>query len=388
MRPIVSGELSVSEGPPRLARMTEVPVPSQPNEAGIRDARAVLTAFGVTGQSSRAVALTLLALADMRPGRVWAEAAAPLIRTVEIMAWIKSEYGIEYNPNSRETIRDSLIDFRKAGLVAYNPDDPNRPVSSARTCYQLHEDVLNILRGYGSERFACEARSFADAVAASQARGRDLAGRDNLDAFLGGLVESTAGLRAAESAVIDGRRRVLVELRALATAPGVNETAMQAILQDNYWIFGGQYVAVSPRRDLVPMQQHDILLVGADRSLTIIELKGPLDPLFARPRENHLTVSAAVNDAVGQCMNYLRAMDEFSLSLTTRITGELGLDYDFRTADAVVVIGHQDRPGRVPATREQMDQVLRMYNSHLSRIKVKTYADLIDAAERALQFDA
>lgn len=369
--------------------MTEASVPSQPNEAEIRDARAVLAALAVTGQSSQTVAaLTLLALADMRPGRVWSEATAPLIRTVEIMAWIKSEYGIEYRPNSRETIRNSLIDFRKAGLISNNPDDPSRPVNSIRTCYQLREDALNILRGYGSEGFAGEARSFAGSIAASQARGRDLAGERNRDAFLGALVENTAGLRAVESAVIEGRRRVLAELRALATAPDVNETAMQAILQDNYWIFGGQYVAVSPRRDLVPMQQHDILLVGADRSLTIIELKGPRDPLFARPRENHLTVSAAVNDAVGQCMNYLRSMDEFSLSLTTRSSNELGLDFDFRTAEAVVVIGHQDRPGRAAATRAQMDQVLRMYNSHLSRIRVKTYADLIDAAERALQFDA
>ena len=67
---------------------------------------------------------------------------------------------------------------------------------------------------------------------------------------------------------------------------------------------------------------------------------------------------------------------------------DLGLDYDFRRADAVVVIGHQDRPGRVTADRAQTDQVLRMYNSHLSRIKVLTYADLLEAAERALQFDA
>jgi len=189
-------------------------------------------------------------------------------------------------------------------------------------------------------------------------------------------------------AVIEGRRRLLSELQELVTAPAANETAMQQVLQNNHWIFGGQYVGVSPRRDLVPMQQHDILLVAADKNVTIVELKGPGDPLLGRPRNNHLTISSAVNDAVGQCMNYLRSMDEFALSLATRHSIDLALDYDFRRADAIVVIGHPAHPGHITADRVQIDQVVRMYNSHLSRIKVLTYADLLESAGRALQFDA
>ncbi|WP_157734297.1 hypothetical protein [Frankia sp. AvcI1] len=42
----------------------------------------------------------------------------------------------------------------------------------------------------------------------------------------------------------------------------------------------------------------------------------------------------------------------------------------------------------VNVKQEQIDQTLRTYNSHLSRIQVVTYAELLDAAERALKFEA
>lgn len=311
------------------------------------------------------------------------------MRTREIMEWTQAEYGVAYAPNTRETIRRYILsDFVEAGLIAENPDSPSRPGNSPNWCYQLREGALNVLRKYGSAAFAKEASSYAASIIDSLERGRELAIATNRDAILRGLVESAGGLRAAEAAVIEGRRRVLVELRALLAMPDATETAMQKILENNYWVFGGQYVAISPRRGLVPMQQHDILLVTADKSLTIVELKGPCDPLLARPRERHLTVSASVNDAVGQSMNYLRSMDEFGLSMRTAASDELGLDYDFRRADALVVIGNRDHPAKTDAERAQMDRVLRTYNSHLSRIRVLTYTDLLDTAERTLQFDS
>jgi len=81
-------------------------------------------------------------------------------------------------------------------------------------------------------------------------------------------------------------------------------------------------------------------------------------------------------------------MDEFALSLGTRHADDLGVDYDFRRADAIVVIGHPSRPGRVSTDRARIDRVVRMYNSHMTRIRVLTYADLLEASERALQFEA
>jgi hypothetical protein len=381
----------MSRGVPMLSSMSTSLISGLPqNQSKLLEARTLLADLGFdqAQQNDRSV-LVLLALANLAPDLPWAKASAPLLRTTEIMAWIRDRYGVAYAPNTRETIRSfTLLQFLEAGLIAYNPDDPSRSVNSARSCYQLRDEALEVLRRYGSPGFTDTVGRFRAVVASSQSSGRELADQPRLDILLSGLVSKPAGLRAVEVAVIQGRRQILANLQALVTAPDTSEADMQKILQDNHWIFGGQYVGVSPRRDLVPMQQHDILLVAADKSVTIVELKGPNDPLLGQPREQHLTVSSAVNNAVGQCMNYLRSMDEFALSLGTKNADDLGLDYDFRRANAIVVIGHPSRPGKIAADRARIDQALRMYNSHLTRIRVLTYADLLEASERALQFEA
>lgn len=100
-----------------------------------------------------------------------------------------------------------------------------------------------------------------------------------------GFTSTRKGLVAAETAVIRRRRELIANLRALALSEGVNETAMRKALGGNYWLFGGQYVGVAERRDLMPLQQHDIPLISADQSLDIIELKGPEAPLVRRHRK-------------------------------------------------------------------------------------------------------
>jgi len=99
-------------------------------------------------------AQVLLALAALRAEDSWPRASAPRLRTVEIMEWISDEYGTAYKPNTRETIRrQTLHQFLEAGLVAYNPDDPERPVNSPRACYQLEAAALEVVQAYGDARF-------------------------------------------------------------------------------------------------------------------------------------------------------------------------------------------------------------------------------------------
>ncbi|MEV6480280.1 Shedu anti-phage system protein SduA domain-containing protein [Streptomyces sp. NPDC051576] len=216
--------------------------------------------------------------------------------------------------------------------------------------------------------------------------GEMLARRSDIHEVLVGLTSTPTGMLAAESAVIRRRRTLLADLRKLALADDTNETRMQKALDGQYWIFGGQYIGIAARRDLMNLHQHDIPLISADRSLNIIELKGPEAPLVRRPRDNHLILSSAVHEAVGQCMNYLRTLDEMGAALGTLHRHDLNLDYDYRRARATVVIGYPQRAAS-SVTREQIDQTIRTYNAHLSRIQVLTYADLIDSAERALEFE-
>ena len=108
----------------------------------------------------------------------------------------------------------------------------------------------------------------------------------------------------------------------MALEEDVNETRMQAVISKHYWLFGGQYVGVA-RRDLMPLDQHDVPLVCADGSLEVVELKGPESPLV-KPYRNHLIVSREVHEAVSQCIGYLRTIDEAGATLRTIHRTKLG----------------------------------------------------------------
>jgi len=99
-------------------------------------------------------ALVLLALLGLRPSSSWSKADNPRLRTVELMAWLRERYDRDYKPNTRETIRrQTLHQFIEAGLVLLNPDNPERPVNSPNTCYQIEPRALELLSAYRADRF-------------------------------------------------------------------------------------------------------------------------------------------------------------------------------------------------------------------------------------------
>jgi hypothetical protein len=94
-------------------------------------------------------AWVLLALADIRPTDLWKDAKNPLLPTVTIMQFIRDHYGMDYKPNSRETIRrQSLHQFEQARVVDRNRDDPKRATNSKDNNYSISEPILEIIREY------------------------------------------------------------------------------------------------------------------------------------------------------------------------------------------------------------------------------------------------
>src|SRR5216683_65098 len=206
------------------------------------------------------------------------------------------------------------------------------------------------------------------------------------------LTASGAGLSAAESAVVTRRRELVTRLQTIIQDPAKTETDIQQLIGAAYWIFGGRYVGVADRRNLMPLDQHDIPLLGADGTLHIVELKGPNIPKLVHMHRNHWIVGNDIHEAVGQAINYVRAFDELGASQSTYYRNELGQEYDMRRVFATVVIGHpehvtaRDQRGQVVDERT-IQQTIRCYNAHLSRVEVMTYQDLADTAERALAFE-
>ena len=221
----------------------------------------------------------------------------------------------------------------------------------------------------------------------------ELAGRE--PQMVAALAASTDGTLLAEAVELQRRRAQLAQLRRIVEDPGSQERSdLYPQLKQMAWIFGGRYVGESSRKELTTGDVLDIPLLRPDGSLHVVELKGanipklvhryrgPHNPLaFADQREElPLIVGAEVHEAVGQVMNYLCHLDEERDHIHARFKIEA------RRATGTVLIGH---PTFVKGfSDEDIANTLRIYNSHLSRVEVMHYRDLIESAERALALAA
>jgi len=121
-------------------------------EKHLASAIQVLISLGLPrAQHNDRTALCLLALLDIKPGKNWSEATAPLIGITPIMDWARDNYDTTYAPNSRETFRRfSMHQLVSAGIALYNPDKPDRPVNSPKAVYQISPTALKLLQTFGT----------------------------------------------------------------------------------------------------------------------------------------------------------------------------------------------------------------------------------------------
>lgn len=147
----------------------------------IAEARQILQDLGMDAErSNERSAMTLLALAHLDETVDWEYATDERYTTRQIMDWIRDRLGVEYAPNTRETIRrQTLHQFFEGGVVYYNDDDPNRAVNSPKNCYRLTPNVLSAIQSYGiTVEYDTAIRRFRDEVETwveQQAEARDMA---------------------------------------------------------------------------------------------------------------------------------------------------------------------------------------------------------------------
>jgi hypothetical protein len=130
-------------------------------------------------QRNETAAYTLIALLDLQPDASWAEAQAPLLGITPIIDFIADAYGVQYAPNTRETIRDDAVKFFvEEGLLLRNPDNPDRPTNSGKTVYQIEPTALALLRKFGTLEWATALQDYLvsrEALKNEIDRRRDLA---------------------------------------------------------------------------------------------------------------------------------------------------------------------------------------------------------------------
>lgn len=103
----------------------------------------------------------LLALLGLKPGDSWAEATNEMYSTRLLMDRVRDDWGMDYAPNTRETIRRfSLHQFRDAGLIERNADDPKRPVNSPKSNYRINQVSLNLIREWGYPEFESRVQEY------------------------------------------------------------------------------------------------------------------------------------------------------------------------------------------------------------------------------------
>ncbi|MGW5879015.1 BsuBI/PstI family type II restriction endonuclease [Nocardiopsis terrae] len=116
--------------------------------ANLATAQQILTRLGFPKQQCNdRSGWVLLVLLGLKPGDPWASASNEMLPTRPIMDRIRDDWGKDYKPNTRETIRrQSLHQFIDAGLVDYNVDDPQRAVNSSKSNYRINQIALKLIK--------------------------------------------------------------------------------------------------------------------------------------------------------------------------------------------------------------------------------------------------
>jgi adenine-specific DNA-methyltransferase len=116
-------------------------------------------------QQDERSAVTLLSLLDLKPDGTWSDAKSPLMGITPMINFFRKHYGKEYAPNTRETVRRQTVhQFRDAGIVVANPDNPARPVNSPQAVYQIESGLLKLLQTYGTKEWEAGLKTYLASV--------------------------------------------------------------------------------------------------------------------------------------------------------------------------------------------------------------------------------
>ena len=114
----------------------------------INEAKEFLASVGMPkAQQTDICALSILAMAGIKPDDNWKNATNEWIRIHDIIAFANLYYGTTYAENSRETFRKQAMHrFRTAALV----EDNGKATNSPNYRYRITDETLKVLKAWGS----------------------------------------------------------------------------------------------------------------------------------------------------------------------------------------------------------------------------------------------
>ena len=134
----------------------------------ISEARTILRAIGIplgegelkTELRQDRLALTLLAVADIKPSSKWEEAKIHgdgngyALRTRDIIGFWNKFYGLNLSPGSYDDVRQkNLVYLVEAGLVLRSAHDPNANTNNPTRRYAVSQIGLDLLHQFGNSEW-------------------------------------------------------------------------------------------------------------------------------------------------------------------------------------------------------------------------------------------
>lgn len=124
----------------------------------IEEAREILKELQVPDkQQTDLCCFALLAMANINEQDLWASATNDWIRIHDVIAYTKINYSVTYAENSRETFRkQAMHHFRNAAFI----EDNGKATNSPNYRYRLTDEMLTLIRSYGTECWKAEKIKF------------------------------------------------------------------------------------------------------------------------------------------------------------------------------------------------------------------------------------
>lgn len=131
--------------------------------AKIEEAQDILKDLGLPpAQYNRICALTLLALAGIKPESKWHTAIRnSMTLSKDIMEFVNEHYNAGYAANTRESFRKSALKpFVENNIILHNPDNPDLSPNSALNHYALSNLALETITKYDTNKWEEAVQNF------------------------------------------------------------------------------------------------------------------------------------------------------------------------------------------------------------------------------------
>jgi hypothetical protein len=156
---------------------------------------------------------------------------------------------------------------------------------------------------------------------------------------------------------------------------GQSEKIFQNWIERNIWTLGIDYIKKHPARQIGINSESDLIMETTDGFIDLIELKRPKFELFDYDTSHKSYYpSKELSKVIGQCMQYLKVLDDYKLVLEKQHKFKL-----LRPRIKIIV-------GRTDKFLDEQYEALRMLNSTLNHIQVISYDYLCLCGENIISY--